>query len=152
MVFLRFRMLAEFMLPDGTHKLQRDWTVFFLNRPGQEGVLADSTREGKPGSTATDSGSFVTLFAFLFCLILFSLGFFFFLCACSSQVPARIFRIDPSTAGSWQPVGNALLNVQLSDPIRILSGTTEILRMFVDLLCVCVCVMCCFMLFVFVWM
>ena len=38
------QMLAEFMLPDGTHKRERDWTVFFLNRPGQRGTLGDSTR------------------------------------------------------------------------------------------------------------
>jgi len=96
------QMLAEFMLPDGTHKRQRDWTVFFLNRPGQEGVLGDSTRANQDAGSKKDPAS--------------------------NQVPARIFRIDPSTQGAWQPVGTTMLNVLLDDPIRILSGTTEILR------------------------
>lgn len=98
------RMLAEFMLPDGTHKRQRDWTVFFLNRPGQEGVLADSTHKRSQPSADLPEGT-------------------------PGEVPARIFRIDPSSP-EWKPVGTTMLTVRLSDPIRILNGTTEIHRIF----------------------
>ena len=38
-------MLEEFMLPDGAHKREDDWTVFFLNRPDKEGTLGDSTQD-----------------------------------------------------------------------------------------------------------
>ncbi len=30
------RLLAEWMMPDGVHKWNTDWTVFFLNRPADE--------------------------------------------------------------------------------------------------------------------
>jgi len=69
------QMLAEFMLPDGTHKRQRDWTVFFLNRPGQEGILGDSTRENQDASATKDAASFVFLYHFFFLLLLLSFRF-----------------------------------------------------------------------------
>eukprot|EP01133_Synstelium_polycarpum_P015281 gene15281-18090_t len=37
-------LLAEFMLPDGAHKRDDDWTVFFLNRPDPEGFLSKNKK------------------------------------------------------------------------------------------------------------
>ena len=51
-------MLAEFMLPDGAHKQPRDWTVFFLNRPNQQNILGDSTRQEEKSSAASSSAPF----------------------------------------------------------------------------------------------
>ncbi|GAM21359.1 hypothetical protein SAMD00019534_045330, partial [Acytostelium subglobosum LB1] len=41
-------LLAEFMLPDGSHKRDDDWTVFFLNRPDPDGHLSKSKAKPKP--------------------------------------------------------------------------------------------------------
>eukprot|EP01132_Coremiostelium_polycephalum_P009632 gene9632-11805_t len=41
-------LLAEFMIPDGAHKKDDDWTVFFLNRPDPEGFLAKNKKPVKP--------------------------------------------------------------------------------------------------------
>lgn len=49
------QVLAEFMLPDGAHKRQDDWTVFFLNRPGQSEALRDSMK-ADPSKPSTAKG------------------------------------------------------------------------------------------------
>ena len=57
------QMLAELMLPDGAHKREDDWTVFFLNRPGFVGKIGDSTR--LPPEVAKKASRYNQPFAFV---------------------------------------------------------------------------------------
>lgn len=113
-------MLAEFMLPDGAHKREDDWTVFFLNRPGQEGVLGDSSK-AKPKKKP-----------FVFLLLLSHHNTFTHtrISLSRESLEAFVYRFDQKEAGSgWKLVGPGKRRVALTDPIQIFDGDREIFRM-----------------------
>ncbi|EFA78441.1 hypothetical protein PPL_09093 [Heterostelium album PN500] len=57
-------LLAEFMLPDGAHNRDADWTVFFLNRPDPDGILSKN-KKAKP-KPKTQGKIICTIEAFIY--------------------------------------------------------------------------------------
>ncbi|KAN0011867.1 hypothetical protein ACTFIU_007438 [Dictyostelium citrinum] len=50
-------MLSEYMLPDGAHKRNDDWTVFFLNRPVPEGGALTASKSPEKSKNNNNNSS-----------------------------------------------------------------------------------------------
>ncbi|KAF2073339.1 hypothetical protein CYY_005357 [Polysphondylium violaceum] len=59
-------LLAEFMLPDGSHKRNDDWTVFFLNRPDPEGHLTKTKKQPTKPKPEKPIGNSIEAFIYSF--------------------------------------------------------------------------------------